>query len=74
MWGVYLGRPFHIHLDDLTLERPPADCPSTEDADWAAYDSCGSIAQDPPLRACDSMISNRLIALFEIMSNLGHIM
>ena len=61
-----------MHFGDFTVERPKSS--STGKDPWRLYDSLGRIKEFDTQFDCQYMVSERWVALLEIMSSLGHIL
>ncbi|KAE9573443.1 hypothetical protein CGMCC3_g10266 [Colletotrichum fructicola] len=68
LWGLHLGRPFRINMEDVTVAKPGID--GSISGHWSAYvspDSCGITQPDHAELLC----SQRAL-LCDIMAPLGH--
>lgn len=72
MWAIYLGRPFQSCLEDITVERPLSGGfqSSTATSFWEPYGTPGD--NQIQLPDIQGLLTDRWVALFEIMSELGH--
>ncbi|KAK6219372.1 hypothetical protein LQW54_002360 [Pestalotiopsis sp. IQ-011] len=72
MWAIYLGRPFQSCLEDITVERPLSGefHSSTATSIWKPYGTPGENQIELP--DMQGLLTDRWVALFEIMSRLGH--
>lgn len=72
MWAIYLGRPFQSCLEDITVERPLSgeSHSSTATSFWKPYGTPGENQIELP--DIQGFLTDRWVALFEIMSRLGH--
>lgn len=70
MWGLYLGRPFHNTLENVTLKRPSEDPATQTRTFWTPYGT--PVANQKSWPDTQELIAGRWVSLYEIMSELGY--
>ncbi|KAI1213739.1 fungal-specific transcription factor domain-containing protein [Annulohypoxylon truncatum] len=69
-WGLYLGRPFRINMEDVTIEKPGGN-PATETAtQWIPYGSPKSLDDCTPCVDYPEELSRYRAMMCEIMAPL----
>ncbi|KAI9930103.1 hypothetical protein ASPWEDRAFT_147700 [Aspergillus wentii DTO 134E9] len=68
LWGFYLGRPFRVNMQDVTVEKPIS---STYNR-WWPYVSSESTGEDSIQDDPTGLLSEQRILLCEMMEPLGH--
>lgn len=72
MWSFYLGRPFRINMEDVTVSKPHGGTtPGAQDR-WIPYVSPRSFNDETPLPDYTSELHRQRVLLCEIMAPLGY--
>ena len=70
-WGMYLGRPFHTDIQNISAERPNS-LGTQEMTTWTAYGLFEHSADDSTNVSPHSILLDRSVELCNVMSPLGH--
>jgi hypothetical protein len=71
MWSFYLGRPFRINMEDVTVAKP---CGGTSPGEnqWFPYVSPRTFTESSPLPDYTNELHRQRVLLCEIMAPLGY--
>ncbi|KAM5354236.1 hypothetical protein ACJ41O_000886 [Fusarium nematophilum] len=72
MWGFYLGRPFRINMEDVTVAKPSGDVRPEAAGQWIPYVSKRSFEECTPLPDYTDELHRQRTLLSEIMVPLGY--
>ncbi|KAF4464335.1 hypothetical protein FALBO_8836 [Fusarium albosuccineum] len=72
MWGFYLGRPFRINMEDVTVAKPSGDTRPEAAGQWLPYVSKKSFEEHAPLPDYTNELHRQRTLLSEIMVPLGY--
>ncbi|RSL85791.1 hypothetical protein CEP51_003142 [Fusarium floridanum] len=72
MWGFYLGRPFRINMEDVTVAKPVGDIRPEKSGQWIPYVSKKSFEELTPLPDYTDELHRQRTLLSEIMVPLGY--
>ncbi|EQB56632.1 hypothetical protein CGLO_03351 [Colletotrichum gloeosporioides Cg-14] len=70
LWGLHLGRPFRINMEDVTVAKPGTGSSTDVSGHWSAYVSPGSYGVTQPDYA--ELLCSQRALLCDIMAPLGH--
>ncbi|KAH6989305.1 fungal-specific transcription factor domain-containing protein [Ilyonectria sp. MPI-CAGE-AT-0026] len=72
MWSFYLGRPFRINMEDVTVSKPCGDTRPESAGQWIPYSSPRSFEEHTPLPDYTNELHRQRVLLGEIMAPLGY--
>ncbi|KAH7171429.1 fungal-specific transcription factor domain-containing protein [Dactylonectria macrodidyma] len=72
MWSFYLGRPFRINMEDVTVSKPCGDTRPESCGQWFPYVSPRSFEESTPLPDYTNELHRQRVLLGEIMAPLGY--
>ncbi|OKL61010.1 hypothetical protein UA08_03585 [Talaromyces atroroseus] len=72
LWGFFLGRPFRINMEDVTVEKPGHHLISESIRKWSPYGLPESGTKDVSITDVLQLLSEHRVKLCEIMAPLGH--
>ncbi|CAM1510981.1 Fc.00g084940.m01.CDS01 [Cosmosporella sp. VM-42] len=72
MWGFYLGRPFRLNMEDVTVAKPGGDTTGEANCQWIPYVSPKSFQDCTPLLDYTNELHRQRVLMVEIMAPLGH--
>ncbi|KAH7116381.1 fungal-specific transcription factor domain-containing protein, partial [Dactylonectria macrodidyma] len=72
MWSFYLGRPFRINMEDVTVTKPCGDTRPESVGQWIPYTSPRSFQEHTPLPDYTNELHRQRVLLGEIMAPLGY--
>ncbi|KAH8659465.1 fungal-specific transcription factor domain-containing protein, partial [Ilyonectria robusta] len=72
MWSFYLGRPFRINMEDVTVSKPCGDTRPESAGQWIPYVSPQSFEESTPLPDYANEMHRQRVLLGEIMAPLGY--
>lgn len=72
LWGFFLGRPFRINMEDVTVGKPGRHLINERVRKWSAYGLSDSCTTTTPLTDNLQLLSQYRVQLCEIMAPLGH--
>lgn len=72
MWGFYLGRPFRINMEDVTVSKPVGDVRPERAGQWIPYVSKKSFDELTPLSDYADELHRQRTLLSDIMVPLGY--
>ncbi|KAK7415148.1 hypothetical protein QQX98_006092 [Neonectria punicea] len=72
MWSFYLGRPFRINMEDVTVAKPSGDTRQESAGQWIPYVTPRSFEEHTPLPDYTNELHRQRVLLGEIMAPLGY--
>ncbi|KAH6986718.1 fungal-specific transcription factor domain-containing protein [Ilyonectria destructans] len=72
MWSFYLGRPFRINMEDVTVTKPCGDIRPESAGQWIPYTSPRSFQEHSPLPDYTNELHRQRVLLGGIMAPLGY--
>lgn len=72
MWGFYLGRPFRVNMEDVTVSKPSSDSLQASNHAWTPYVSSKSIQRAGTRRDYPDTLLGQRVLMAEIMAPLGY--
>ncbi|KAF2012999.1 hypothetical protein BU24DRAFT_494892 [Aaosphaeria arxii CBS 175.79] len=74
LWGYYLGRPFRINIEDVTVGKPGEGFAPRQPGQWIPYTSAKSLEIHSPIPDYVEELNKERVTLTEIMAPLGHVL
>lgn len=72
MWGFYLGRPFRINMEDVTVEKPRGGVGPESAGQWIPYTSPRSLGDDIPVPSYTNELHRQRVLMSEIVAPVGY--
>ncbi|KAH6971311.1 fungal-specific transcription factor domain-containing protein [Ilyonectria destructans] len=72
MWGFYLGRPFRINMEDVTVEKPRGGVGPESADQWIPYISPRSLGDDIPVPSYTNELHRQRVLMSEIVAPVGY--
>ncbi|KAF7553674.1 hypothetical protein G7Z17_g3452 [Cylindrodendrum hubeiense] len=72
MWGFYLGRPFRINMEDVTVEKPRGGIEPESAGQWIPYIAPRSLGENAPIPGYTNELHRQRVLMSEIVAPVGY--